>query len=216
MRRFSLHTQVQHSGLVAQGFKTQLRSSDEDIDPESEDGHSSEVCSPIRGQGVRRTCFRKKFWNRIRTQMLQGKDEWEAQWMVQLAGPQTWRHLGSRCHFNSQWKDEDGSLVYFQVFGFFRRPVNPQDRRQMYLYSLGNNKVQRNGKPPPESRKRLLECNAFSDISSKTKGGSTSVVITDGAPVYPRLCKDQKLKHLSCNHSKGIFCTTKKIEMEHL
>ena len=50
----------------------------------------------------------------------------------------------------------------------------------------------------------------FSDISSKTKGGSTSVVITDGAPVYPRLCRDHKLKHLSCNHSKGIFCTTKK------
>ena len=99
---------------------------------------------------------------------------------------------------------------FFQVFGFFRRPVNVQDRGQMYLYSLGNNKAQRNGKPPPESRKRLLECNAFSDISSKTKGGSTSVVITDGAPVYPRLCRDHKLKHLSCNHSKGIFCTTKK------
>ena len=50
MRRFYLHTQVQHSGLGAQGFKAQLRSSDEAIDLESEDGHSSEVCSPIRGQ----------------------------------------------------------------------------------------------------------------------------------------------------------------------
>ena len=35
------------------------------------------------------------------------------------------------------------------------------------------------------TRKRLLECNAFSHFF-KDKGGSTSVVITDGAPVYPR------------------------------
>jgi len=31
-------------------------------------------------------------------------------------------------------------------------------------------------------------------------------VITDGAPVYLRLCTDNKLKRLSCNHSKGVFC----------
>lgn len=46
----SSYSEVQHSRLVAQGFKTQLRSSDEAIDLESEDGHSSEVCIPIRGQ----------------------------------------------------------------------------------------------------------------------------------------------------------------------
>ena len=41
--------------------------------------------------------------------------------------------------------------------------------------------------------------NAFSDISWKTKkDGSSTGVITDGAPVCPRLCK-------------GIFCTKKKM-----
>ena len=48
---------------------------------DSEDGHSSsEVCSPIRGQESPPHMLQKKmFWNRIRTEVLQGEDEWEAQ-----------------------------------------------------------------------------------------------------------------------------------------
>ena len=105
MRRFYLHTQVQHSGLVAQGFKTQLRSSDEAIDLESQDGHSSEVCSPIRGRESPPHMLQIFFWNRIRTQVLQGEDEWEAQlrlWIkltCRIRCIQTMNRLGlNRCH----------------------------------------------------------------------------------------------------------------------
>ena len=52
----------------------------------------------------------------------------------------------------------------------------------------------------------------FQSFLGKTKDGSSTVVITDRAPVCPRLCKDHKLKYLICNHSKGISGTKKRSE----
>ena len=41
-------------------------------------------------------------------------------------------------------------------------------------------------------------------------------VATDGAPCYPKLTSEHSLLHEACNHSKGIFCITKKKEWGNL
>ena len=41
-------------------------------------------------------------------------------------------------------------------------------------------------------------------------------VATDGAPCYPKLTSEHNLLHEACNHSKGIFCITKKKEWGNL
>ena len=89
-------------------------------------------------------------------------------------------------------------MVYSQVFGLYERPSSGQ-RGRICLYPLGCNKALKGGKPPPESRHRLDQCKAFDQLTPRC------VMLTDGAPVYPKICKDYKVKHLSCNHSKGIF-----------
>ena len=40
--------------------------------------------------------------------------------------------------------------------------------------------------------------------------GRKSILVTDGAPCYPKLTSEHNLLHEACNHSKGIFCITKK------
>ena len=97
-----------------------------------------------------------------------------------------------------KWR-EDGNLVYFQLFGLYRRPSAPGDRGNILLYDMGCNKALKSGKPPPESRSRLDCTRAFDQLSS------TCVLITDGAPVYPGICEDYGIKHFACNHSRGIF-----------
>ena len=42
------------------------------------------------------------------------------------------------------------------------------------------------------------------------KLGRKSILVTDGAPCYPKLTSEHNLLHEACNHSKGIFCITKK------
>ena len=39
---------------------------------------------------------------------------------------------------------------------------------------------------------------------------SLVILVTDGAPCYPKLTSEHSLLHEACNHSKGIFCITKK------
>lgn len=57
---------------------------------------------------------------------------------------------------------------------------------------------------------QLISC--CEELVGMTKDGSSTVVITDRAPVCPRLCKDHKLKYLIWNHSKGISGTKKRSE----
>ena len=42
------------------------------------------------------------------------------------------------------------------------------------------------------------------------------IYMTDGAPCYPKLTSEHRLLHEACNHSKGIFCITKKKEWGNL
>ena len=57
----------------------------------------------------------------------------------------------------------------------------------------------------------LVLCNAL----LAHKHGRKSILVTDGAPCYPKLTSENNLLHEACNHSKGIFCIKKK-EMGHL
>jgi len=52
----------------------------------------------------------------------------------------------------------------------------------------------------------LVLCNAL----LAHKHGRKSILVTDGAPCYPKLTSENNLLHEACNHSKGIFCIKKK------
>lgn len=75
--------------------------------------------------------------------------------------------------FNKPWR---GGMVPWTFTDVWCCPAWCSESFSLFLYE--------------EFVRSLLECNAFSDVSSKTKDASSTVVITDGAPVYPRLCKD--------------------------
>ena len=110
-----------------------------------------------------------------------------------------------------KWKKEDGTIQYYQVFGMFRRPTSSSDRGQFCVYSMGCASSQKSGKPPPESRKRILETRAFDQISARDSAKKQTVILTDGCPSYSRICSDYGLRHESCNHSKGVFCVKKRL-----
>ena len=59
--------------------------------------------------------------------------------------------------------------------------------------------------PPPESKRRILETGAMSDIGQKDSRGKTTLLLADGAPCYKGLSKMSKLLLRQCNHSKGVF-----------
>ena len=42
------------------------------------------------------------------------------------------------------------------------------------------------------------------------KLGRKSILVTDGAPCYPKPTSENNLLHEACNHSKGTFCINKK------
>ena len=60
-------------------------------------------------------------------------------------------------------------------------------------------------------RRDALKC-----VLTTHKHGRKSILVTDGAPCYPKLTSEHNLIHESCNHSKGIFCIKKKKEMGYL
>ena len=47
----------------------------------------------------------------------------------------------------------------------------------------------------------LVLCN----VQPTHKCGHKSILVTDGAPCYPKLTSEHGLLHEACNHSKGIF-----------
>ena len=48
------------------------------------------------------------------------------------------------------------------------------------------------------------------------KRGRKSILVTDGAPCYPKLTSEHRLLHEACNHSKGIFWIIEKKEWGNL
>ena len=48
------------------------------------------------------------------------------------------------------------------------------------------------------------------NVCSRRKNGRKRILVTDGAPCYPKLTCENNLGHEACNHSKGIFCIKKK------
>ena len=62
----------------------------------------------------------------------------------------------------------------------------------------------------PEAREETyLQC-----VQPTHKCGRKSILVTDGAPCYPKLTSEHNLLHEACNFSKGIFCITKKRNVE--
>ena len=51
---------------------------------------------------------------------------------------------------------------------------------------------------------------ALQCVQPTNKLGRKSILVTDGAPCYPKLTSQHNLLHEACNQSKGIFCITKK------
>ena len=113
----------------------------------------------------------------------------------------------------SLWRDESGKNSSLQVLGLMQRPpdkATSEDARQVHLYSLGIVSAKAGGKPPPESKERILRCKAMEDIAPQTKGWAKTVLVTDGAPAYVGLARQFGLAHLSCNHSQGEFNVVKR------
>ena len=84
------------------------------------------------------------------------------------------------------------------------------------IYDLGVAAASKSGKPPPESAPRIRATGALQCVQPTHKRGRKSILVTDGAPCYPKLTSEHSLLHEACNHSKGIFCITKKKEWGNL
>ena len=80
----------------------------------------------------------------------------------------------------------------------------------MFEMSLGTSKAY--GKPPPESKQRVLEAGGLDGIATNDSDGLRTLLIADGARCYPGLAKKKTLLLQQCNHSKGIFCIKKKLK----
>ena len=68
----------------------------------------------------------------------------------------------------------------------------------------------KSGKPPPESAPRVRATGALKCMRRAHKNGRKSILVTDGAPCYPKLTSENKLGHEACNHGKAIFCIKKR------
>ena len=67
------------------------------------------------------------------------------------------------------------------------------------------------GKPPPESKKRILATNAMSQVDAADQRGRKSLLIADGAKCYAPLGRMFKMMVRQRNHSKGNFSLKRKI-----
>ena len=91
-----------------------------------------------------------------------------------------------------------------QVYGMMVR--SDTQKPIINLYMLPNATTKLNSKPPVESRERVEAVCDLSVLKRKAPDGTCTRVLTDGAQLYPKLCRDLSLKHHACNHSKGVFC----------
>ena len=80
-------------------------------------------------------------------------------------------------------------------------------QRELALFDLGLATAKNWGKPPPESYAKITAVQALDmmEVRSGKRGHVSTLVVTDGAPCYPRLCKERRLLHRAVNHSKGEF-----------
>ena len=85
-----------------------------------------------------------------------------------------------------------------------QRASETQRSRKIVLFPLGQARAKAMGKPPPESYSKIKSAGAFPYIV-KNPNGLCSVLLTDGAPCYPKVAKACRSKHFSVNHSAGEF-----------
>lgn len=83
---------------------------------------------------------------------------------------------------------------YLQYFGALQR-----GQRVLNPYQFEEADSKNFGKPPRESYKKIRACEFFDDVKAD------SVLVSDGAPCYPKISHEMKLGHRSCNHSQGQF-----------
>ena len=60
------------------------------------------------------------------------------------------------------------------------------------------------GKPPQESYKKIVDSRAC-EFLGKNPNGTSSCLLTDGAPCYPKVAAKCNAKHFYVNHSQGEF-----------
>ena len=108
-----------------------------------------------------------------------------------------------------KWKCGDGRNAYLQLFGILQRPSAHNEDRCCNLHAMSLAYAKSFGKPPPESKLRVEETNAFQQVKSKDPRGLRTLLLTDGAPCYKGLAKKYKLLLRQCNHAKGVFAVTR-------
>ena len=82
--------------------------------------------------------------------------------------------------------------------------------RRFQIYDLGVAAASKSGKPPLEIAARIRATGAWQCALPTHKLGRKSILVTDGAPCYPKPTSENNLLHEACNHSKGTFCINKK------
>ena len=77
------------------------------------------------------------------------------------------------------------------------------------IWDIGEAKSQSEGKPPPESFAKIQRCGALQHlaVTEKVSGKRSrrTMLLTDGAKCYPKVCDQVGLLHEAVNHSKGEF-----------
>ena len=58
----------------------------------------------------------------------------------------------------------------------------------------------KSGRPPPESAPRVRATGALTCVLTTHKNVCKSILVTDGAPCYPKLTCEHNLGHEACNH----------------
>ena len=110
-------------------------------------------------------------------------------------------------------------LQYWQWFGILQRgELGSTARRKLALFDLGAATAENWGKPPPESYAKIMAVQALDrvEVHSGKGGHATTLVVTDGAPCYKRLCQEKRVLHRYVNHSKGEFSRTEKVGRCHI
>ena len=95
-------------------------------------------------------------------------------------------------------------MYWFQLFALVQRGEG-QFRNIVHLYDLPVTDTCLGAKPPQESSTRILATKAMECVDARTEQGRRTVLITDGAKAYPRLCQQFDLQHAFVSHSQGEF-----------
>lgn len=106
----------------------------------------------------------------------------------------------------------EGKNNFVALWGVVQRPVGSEPPT-MLVYFVPVKQVAPNSVCPVESRADILSTGALNQIQDISKGGKSikSLLVTDGAAVYKNLCKEHKLNHRQCVHSKGLWSWDAKV-----